>query len=608
MDFKLQNYETEILPVIEGLKDVSQQEIDLKIFKEYKKKLESLGLFVASISWTKFLTERKKNHSNPDKINDNRKAGMLIYFSKDKKKAEMAKKYDCNSDQNNFAKMLGYPICCISAFDYYSKRKIVNPLLSYFPCSNECKKTNEYLTKLKELIKKFSLEKNTAIFEKRKWVWITEACNNRCIFCLDGNKKRIFRTKEDVLKELRDGVKNGCTRLVLSGGEATIHPLFIYFIKKGKELGYKKIQVITNGRMFSYPKFLKRAIAAGLNEITFSVHGHTPELHDSLTSVKGSFEQTKNAIKNVLQKKIILSCDIVVNKRNIRHFPEIMKFLLDLGVREFDILHIMPFGNAWKNKEDLLYEIEENILYLKKGIDIGNSAGAVMWTNRLPPEFLEGYEEYIQDPYKLLDEVMGRKSLFEEALRKNNKLECYGERCRFCCLNELCKFIYKCNEAIKEKKLFREKEIDNEIIIITKHNYKELGKEISKLRKNKEIVLSLVSPDYDYENYSAIVPNIKNVLSQVYLLFYSGRFKIKNIPPCFIKPEYRNLILRDSFKIDKSFIKKDGIDIGKCCLQFINNKKIKGIRCKKCKFYGNCDGVFQKYVMLYGFKELNPIR
>ena len=34
-----------------------------------------------------------------------------------------------------------------------------------------------------------ALQKKEAVFEKRKWVSIINYCNNRCIFCLDGNIK-----------------------------------------------------------------------------------------------------------------------------------------------------------------------------------------------------------------------------------------------------------------------------------------------------------------------------------------------------------------------------------------------------------------------------------
>jgi len=42
----------------------------------------------------------------------------------------------------------------------------------------------------------------------------------------------------------------------------------------------------------------------------------------------------------------------------------------------------------------------------------------VVWTNRFPVEFLEGLEDLIQDPHKMLDEVNGRR--FEAELPLND--------------------------------------------------------------------------------------------------------------------------------------------------------------------------------------------
>jgi len=69
----------------------------------------------------------------------------------------------------------------------------------------------------------------------------------------------------------------------------------------------------------------------------------------------------------------------------------------------------MPFGNAMKNKDILFYDIGSNIENINKGFDIAKKYGAVLWTNRFPPQYLENNEDLIQDPYKLFDEVKWQK-------------------------------------------------------------------------------------------------------------------------------------------------------------------------------------------------------
>ena len=62
---------------------------------------------------------------------------------------------------------------------------------------------------------------------------------------------------------------------VISGGEGSIHPKFVDFVRYAREVGYSRVQTVTNGYMFSKRDFYLKAVEAGLGEITFSLHGHT---------------------------------------------------------------------------------------------------------------------------------------------------------------------------------------------------------------------------------------------------------------------------------------------------------------------------------------------
>src|SRR4029079_7932833 len=125
---------------------------------------------------------------------------------------------------------------------------------------------------------------------KRNWVRLTFDCNNRCVFCLDSDTHDgQMRDSEEIKKQILDERPHGAPRLILSGGEPTIHPNYVDFIRLGARAGYRKIQTVTNGRMFQYPPFLEKCMAAGLTEITFSLHGPNPRIHDALVGVKGAF-------------------------------------------------------------------------------------------------------------------------------------------------------------------------------------------------------------------------------------------------------------------------------------------------------------------------------
>ncbi len=285
-------------------------------------------------------------------------------------------------------------------------------------------------------------EHEHAAHEKRNWVRLTYRCNDRCVFCLDAHTHDgTDREREEIKAQILDGRDKGAARLILSGGEPTIHPDYVSFIRLGRAAGYPKVQTVTNGRMFAYPEFLSRCLDAGLSEITFSIHGSNPRIHDALVGTRGAFEQEVRGLKNALADgRPIVNIDVCVSRGNVRDLPQLMETFTAMGVREFDLLHVIPFGRAYtEGKETLFYDLEQMRPYLLEAFAYARRPDMHVWLNRFPPEHLEGFEDLIQDPYKLGDEVRGRKEEYALLLTEGVPLDCRApDRCRHCYLEPLC--------------------------------------------------------------------------------------------------------------------------------------------------------------------------
>jgi MoaA/NifB/PqqE/SkfB family radical SAM enzyme len=298
------------------------------------------------------------------------------------------------------------------------------------------------------------LAHESAAHDKRNWVRLSYDCNNHCTFCLDSNAHDgTMRNNLDIKVQIIEGRKKGMSRLILSGGEPTMHPNFLDFVKLGKRAGYPKVQTVTNGRMFKYPDFLNTAANNGLDEITFSLHGHTAKLHDALVGTPGAFVEETAGLKAALASgRFIINIDIVINKQNIKHLPEMLETFIGWGVQEFDLLHIIPFGNAWSDARDhLFYDLDGNLEYLQRTFAYARRPDIHIWLNRFPPPYTEGFEDLIQDPYKLNDEVRGRREEFDKYLSLGKKLSCREpERCKYCYLQNLCDTLDTVIEARKE--------------------------------------------------------------------------------------------------------------------------------------------------------------
>ncbi len=278
--------------------------------------------------------------------------------------------------------------------------------------------------------------------ESKHWVRLTAACNSRCIFCLDSEAQdgRVMDW-ESACREIRRGrEEQEATRIVLSGGEASIHPRFHDFVRYSRAQGYRWIQTVSNGRMFAKREFFLKAVEAGLSEITFSLHGHNAELHDRLTQAPGSFDQLMKAMMRAVRDgRIVVNVDVVINKQNVAHLEKIVAICAQVGVREFDLLHVIPQGEAFDHREELFYDPAEHAETLRRVFRLAKNPAFHLWTNRFPLAHLEGVEELIQDPHKMLDEVGGRRMQFRRYLDAGAPIDCRdAARCPHCFIEPFC--------------------------------------------------------------------------------------------------------------------------------------------------------------------------
>src|SRR5215470_5225182 len=284
-----------------------------------------------------------------------------------------------------------------------------------------------------EHLKERMLQRERAANVKKHWVRLVTACNSRCVFCLDTDTPRnVYIPEDDVRRELQRGRDElHADKVILSGGEGSIHPKFVDFVRYAREIGYNRIQTVTNGVMFSRREFYRRAVDAGLGEITFSLHGHTPELHDRLTGTPGAFKKLmKGMMRAIREGRIIVNVDVCINKQNVPFIDQIVDLCLSVGVNEFDLLHVIPQGAAFENREQLFYDPIEHLPRLQKVFRLNRHPNVTVWTNRFPVEFLEGLEDLIQDPHKMLDEVNGRRFQVRKYIDEGVPLECrQKERC-----------------------------------------------------------------------------------------------------------------------------------------------------------------------------------
>ncbi len=281
-------------------------------------------------------------------------------------------------------------------------------------------------------------------------------CNNRCRFCMEADKRNLpVSTTLEIQKEMIGARKRGSDYLELIGGEMTIRPDIVKLISFAKDLGFSTIMMSSNGRMYSYPKLTESILKAGLNSIVFSIHGHTPKLHDWLTRVPGSFKQLKKGIKNVqeiskrLGINIHLGSNTTIVKQNYKFLPEIGEYIQGLGIRDGEFIFVdCNEGGAYNHFYKLVPRISKIASYVHKCLDIGKKNHFKHWHVRYVP--LCYFQDYLSQISELQEVVSFHTEhiapdFYNPHVEESRKVvgRAKTKKCKGCQLYDRCEGIWK---------------------------------------------------------------------------------------------------------------------------------------------------------------------
>jgi hypothetical protein len=178
-------------------------------------------------------------------------------------------------------------------------------------------------------------------------------CSAKCLFCsqdFEWRKEPNDLPFDKVVEFMYMAYQNGYRRLGFTGGEPTLRADLPKLIALAKKIGYGYIRIQTNGIRLADPDYAQSLATAGLTFVKYSLHGHTPELHDQLVLVPGAFEKCLRSIANLKNLKIGIGVNIVLNAWNYKYLVEFYElFLLKLQLSNFVIIAPLYEGNMTLN-------------------------------------------------------------------------------------------------------------------------------------------------------------------------------------------------------------------------------------------------------------------
>ena len=174
----------------------------------------------------------------------------------------------------------------------------------------------------------------------------TETCNLRCIHCWiqpsyasdEISYQKLNQENVSVAtmeRVVRDALPLGLNHIKFTGGEPFLNPGLFDFLEAFAQSGLS-FAFETNGTLLT-EGIVKRLKEYNLKQISVSLDGSVPEVHERIRGVKGSFEKAVNGIELLIRHEISPQVILCFQKANAHDLANTIQLAHRLGVRSFEI-------------------------------------------------------------------------------------------------------------------------------------------------------------------------------------------------------------------------------------------------------------------------------
>ncbi|WP_315833463.1 radical SAM protein [Bradyrhizobium prioriisuperbiae] len=197
------------------------------------------------------------------------------------------------------------------------------------------------------------------------FIRLLDTCNLECAHCYAscGPKAPDRLPMEAVLGLTRQLGSLQPRHVHLEGGEAFAYRGF-WDVLDALNLNNIKPAITSNGLIVD-ERLIARLVGR-VSKLTFSIDGHTAEVHDQIRRRKGSFDRAVNAVQLSVQAKIPTHMISVVWKKSVDHADDLVALAERLVVERLLLFSCGRIGAAVHHWEELSCDFEAWTRYLKR--------------------------------------------------------------------------------------------------------------------------------------------------------------------------------------------------------------------------------------------------
>ena len=163
---------------------------------------------------------------------------------------------------------------------------------------------------------------------------LSSRCNERCIHCYIPNDKKnhgLDMPIQKVLSILDEFSEMGGIHVTLSGGEVLLHKKLIDIISYCRQKDFK-ITILSN-LISLKDEQIPKLKEANLSLVQTSLYSMNPEVHDAITTVKGSWKKTKDAIEKLVRADIPVQISCPIMKANKHDYAKVVEYAHGLKIK-----------------------------------------------------------------------------------------------------------------------------------------------------------------------------------------------------------------------------------------------------------------------------------
>jgi len=198
---------------------------------------------------------------------------------------------------------------------------------------------------------------------------ITRECPLNCKICssFGGEPHPLELSLDKWIGIIDESIELGAKSFLISGGEPFSSSYFKeiceYISNKGVSLSIYTSGNHFNGLEIGPLQSTDLIPLSTLNpvKLVFSLQGSRARTHDSITYVKGSFNNTLSSIRLALELGLYTEVHFVPTKMNYQELPDVVSLAKKIGVKKVSVLRFVPQGRGKVNESRLKLEKDDLI-------------------------------------------------------------------------------------------------------------------------------------------------------------------------------------------------------------------------------------------------------